>query len=48
MEEFIHRQNLLLLRKQLSETPPPQTRRLQLLKLLAEEEAKNCAPLKEK
>jgi hypothetical protein len=47
MEEFIHQQNLLLLRKQLAETPP-QTRRLQLLKLLAEEEAKNCAPLKGK
>jgi hypothetical protein len=47
MEEFIHQQNLLLLRKQLAETQP-QAQRLQLLKLLAEEEAKNCAPLKEK
>ena len=47
MEEFIHQQNLLLLRKQLAETPHS-TRRLQLSKLLAEEEAKNCAPLKEK
>ena len=45
MEEFIHQQNLLLLRKQLAETPHS-TRRLQLSKLLAEEEAKNCAQLK--
>ncbi|MEJ2379341.1 MAG: hypothetical protein P8Y71_29460 [Pseudolabrys sp.] len=47
MEEFIHQQNLFLLRKQLAETSHS-TRRLQLSKLLAEEEAKNCAPLKEK
>ena len=47
MELFIHEQNLLLFRKQLAETPH-ETRRLQLLKLLAEEEAKNCAPPKEK
>ncbi len=46
MEEFIHQQNLLLFRKQLAETSHL-TRRLQLLKLLAEEEAKNGAPLKE-
>jgi hypothetical protein len=39
MEEFIHQQNLLSLRKQLAETPLS-TRRLQLSKLLAEEEAK--------
>ena len=47
MEEFIHQQNLLLLRKQLAETSL-QTRRLQLLNLLAEEEAKNCSSPKEK
>jgi hypothetical protein len=47
MEEFVHQQNLLLLRKQLAETPHL-ARRLQLLKLLAEEEAKSCSPVKEK
>ena len=47
MEEFIHQQNLLLLRKQLAETPL-ETSRFQLLRLLAEEEANNCTPPKEK
>jgi hypothetical protein len=47
MGEFINQQNLLLLRKQLAETPHSALR-LQVSKLLAEEEAKNCAPLKEK
>lgn len=46
MESFIHEQNLVLFRKQLAETPH-ETKRLQILKLLAEEEAKNCAPAKE-
>jgi hypothetical protein len=40
MEKFIHQQNLLVLRRQLAETPD-EARRLMLLKLLAEEEAKN-------
>lgn len=39
MEAFIHQQNILFLRKQLAEAPH-ETRRLQLLRLLAEEEAK--------
>ena len=47
MEIFVHQQNLLFLRKQLDETPD-EARRLQLLKLLAEEEAKNQKPPKEK
>jgi hypothetical protein len=47
MEMFIHEQNLLLLRKQLTEMQH-ETRRIQILKLLTEEEAKNCAPPKEK
>jgi hypothetical protein len=47
MDMFIHEQNLLLLRKQLTETQH-ETRRIQLLKLLTEEEAKNCTPPKEK
>jgi len=40
MELFIHRQNLLLFRKQLAEKQSL-TKRLQLLRLLAEEEAKD-------
>jgi hypothetical protein len=47
MELFIHEQNLLLFRKQLAEMPH-ETKRIQLLKLLAEEEGRNCAPSKEK
>ena len=47
MEMFIHEQNLLLLRRQLSETSH-EMKRCQLLKLLAEEEGKNCASPKEK
>ena len=47
MEMCIHELNLLRFRKQLAETPH-ETRRIQLLKLLAEEEAKNCTPPKEK
>ncbi len=39
MEIFIHQQNLLFLRRQLAEMPH-EARRLQLLKLLADEEAK--------
>ena len=40
MELFVHRQNLLFFRKQLAEKQSP-SYRLQLLKLLAEEEAKD-------
>ncbi len=40
MERFIHRQNLKLLKKQL-EAPTDDARRRMLLRLLAEEEAKN-------
>ena len=47
MELFIHEQNLLLFRKQLAEMPH-ETKRIQLLKLLAEEEGRSCAPSKEK
>jgi hypothetical protein len=43
MELFVHQQNLLFLRRQLAETLD-QARRLLLLKLLAEEEAKNQRP----
>ena len=47
MEIFIHQQNLLFLRKQLAETPN-EARRLVLLRLLAEEEAKDQQQPKEK
>ena len=47
MEIFIHQQNLLFLRRQLAEMPH-EARRLQLLKLLAEEEAKSRQPPQEK
>jgi hypothetical protein len=47
MEEFVHQQNLLLLRRQLAEAPD-EARRLWLLRLLAEEKAKNPKPAKEK
>jgi hypothetical protein len=40
MERFIHRQNLKLLKKQL-EAPTDEAQRRMLLRLLAEEEAKN-------
>jgi len=40
MERFIHRENLKLFRQQL-ETTTDEARRRMLLKLLAEEEAKN-------
>ena len=43
MELFIHQQNLLFFRKQLAETPD-EKRRLQLLKLLMDEETKNTKP----
>lgn len=43
MEEFVHRQNILFFRKQLAETPP-EAQRAVLLKLLAEEEAKDIGP----
>jgi hypothetical protein len=47
MEIFVHQQNLLFFRKQLAERPNI-VQRLQLLRLLAEEEAKNQQPAKEK
>lgn len=47
MEIFVHQQNLLFLRGQLAETPD-EVRLLLLLKLLAEEEAKNQHPPLEK
>jgi hypothetical protein len=40
MEKFVHQQNLMLLRKQLA-VVANEARRLQLLRLLAEEEAKD-------
>jgi hypothetical protein len=43
MQAFIHRQNILFFRKQLADAPH-ETRRLLLLKLLAEEEAKEQHP----
>ena len=43
MEKYIHRENLGLLRKRLAETQDEATRKL-LLKLLADEEAKDFAP----
>jgi hypothetical protein len=43
MKEFIHEENLKLFRKQLAETTDPEKRQM-LLKLLAEEEAKNEQP----
>ena len=43
MEKFIHRENLALYRKKLAEAPDEATRRV-LLKLLAEEEAKDDPP----
>ena len=39
MDMFIHEQNLLIFRKQLAEMPH-ETKRCQLLKMLAEEEGK--------
>ncbi len=43
MKEFVHRENLKLFRKLLEETTDAQ-KRLVLLKLLAEEEAKDNDP----
>jgi hypothetical protein len=43
MEKYIHRENLKLLRKRLAEVQDDPTRGL-ILKLLAEEEAKDLAP----
>jgi hypothetical protein len=40
MKKFIHEENLKLFRKRLAETTDPEKRQM-LLKLLAEEEAKN-------
>jgi hypothetical protein len=46
MEEFIHAQNLALFKRQLAE-PCDDARRKLLLKLLAEEEAKELLPKEE-
>ena len=43
MERFIHRENLALLKRRLAEVQDDDARRV-LLKLLAEEEAKDIAP----
>ena len=43
MEKYIHRESLALLRKRLAEAEDDASRKL-LLKLLAEEEAKDFAP----
>lgn len=45
MEIFVYQQDYLFFRKQLA-ARPTLTKRLQLLRLLAEEEAKNQQPLK--
>ena len=47
MENFIHRENLALLRKRLAEARDEATRKI-ILKLLAEEEAKDPAPPKQR
>ena len=46
MEQFVHRQNLQHYRRLLEETKD-QEKRKTLLKLLAEEEAKDITPLRE-
>jgi len=46
MEHFVHRENLQRLRRILTETDDESQRR-QILKLLAEEEAKDHLPVKE-
>jgi hypothetical protein len=43
MDKFIHRENLALYKKRLAETTDEPTRRV-ILKLLAEEEAKDAPP----
>jgi len=43
MKTFIHEENIKLFRKRLAETTDPEKRQM-LLKLLAEEEAKNEQP----
>jgi hypothetical protein len=45
MEKFVHQQNLVFLRKQLVEAPK-EAQRLQLSRLLAEEEEKDQVPPK--
>jgi hypothetical protein len=47
MEKYIHRENLTLFKKRLAEARDESERQV-LLKLLAEEEAKNSAPSKER
>jgi hypothetical protein len=42
MQLFVHQQNILYFRRLLAEAPP-ETRRLQLVKLLTEEEGKSVA-----
>lgn len=47
MESFIHRQNLIFLRRQFTETND-ESKRQQIVRLLAEEELKDHQPPKEK
>lgn len=47
MEEYIHRENLALFRKRLAEARDDATRGV-ILKLLAEEKAKDLAPQRER
>jgi hypothetical protein len=47
MDKFILRENVALFRKRLAETQDDATRKV-ILKLLAEEEAKDSAPPKER
>ncbi len=47
MEKFVHRENLKLYRKMLAETTDEQKRQT-LLKLLADEEAKDARPAENK
>jgi hypothetical protein len=43
MDNYIHRENLALLRRRLAEAPDETTRKV-ILKLLTEEEAKSVSP----
>jgi hypothetical protein len=47
MEKFVHKENLKLYRKLLAETADEQRRQI-LLKLLADEEAKDAQPAEKK
>ncbi len=47
MEKFIHQENLILLRKRLAEAKDEATRKI-IQRLLAEEEAKDFEPRRER